>query len=302
MVDSEGKLNVWDHVEDLRKTLIRIAGVIFIGFLFALSFHQRLFEFLTNHWQNSSFSPLVEQAIQRIRIANHSPLSRSFSLPAGAQLIHQYRSQVDPSSPSTYRVESNGYLDYEKSSSPQLLFLSPLEGLLLTLKVSFWLSIALTAPIWGWIALQFVLPGLHSHEKAAAIPFLLGSFCCMALGLALAYFVTIPLANQYLLAFNATLGQNAWSFSHYIDYTLLIYFGHVAALEICLLLLLMVHFRIVSAEWLASKRRCMIVAALILAALLTPPDVLTQLALAVPLIGIYEIAILYGKNKNYSFQ
>lgn len=298
MIDSEDKLNVWDHVEDLRHTLIRIAGVVFVGFVLTLCFHQPLFEFLTNHWQNSSFTPLTEQTIQQIRITNRSPLNQSFSLPAGAQVTHQHHSQADPSSPSIYRLESQGYLDYEQESSPKLLFLSPLEGLLLTFKVSFWLSIALTAPLWGWILLQFVLPGLHVHEKAIAMPFILGSFFCTALGLALAHFLTIPLANQYLLAFNASLGQNAWSFGHYIDYTLLIYFGHVVALEICLLLLLMVHFGILSADWLISKRRYMIVAAFILAAFLTPPDVLTQLALAIPLVGLYELAILYGKWRN----
>jgi sec-independent protein translocase protein TatC len=127
------------------------------------------------------------------------------------------------------------------------------------------------------------------------VPFLLGSSICMGFGIGLAYWFTIPLANQYLQAFNASLGQNAWSFAHYVDYTLLIMLGHIIAFELSLLLLLLVHFRILSPEWLVSKRRYMIILTFILAALLTPPDVITQIALAIPLILLYELAIFYAK-------
>ncbi len=83
--------------------------------------------------------------------------------------------------------------------------------------------------------------------------------------------------------------------AHYLDYTLVLFLGHAIAFEISLLLLFMVHFGVLSLELLISKRRYMIVGAFIVGAVLTPPDVPTQLMLAIPLIGIYEIAIIYGK-------
>ena len=111
----------------------------------------------------------------------------------------------------------------------------------------------------------------------------------------MAYFITLPIANQYLSLFNSAIGQNSWTLALYVNYVLFLCMGHAIAAELALLLLILVHFRCLSAEWLISKRRHMIVAAFILGALLTPPDVLTQLLMAIPLIGIYELAIWYAK-------
>ena len=117
----------------------------------------------------------------------------------------------------------------------------------------------------------------------------------VACGCAIAYCFTLPLANEYLTFFNSSIGQNAWTLNHYVNYVLFLSFGHAIAAELALLLFVLVHYRFLSPEWLISKRRYMIVVAFILGALLTPPDVLTQILLAVPLMGIYEIAILYAK-------
>ena len=108
--------------------------------------------------------------------------------------------------------------------------------------------------------------------------------------------MTLPIANDYLSLFNSSIGQNAWTLDHYVNYVLCLCLGHAIAAELSVLLLVLVHFGLLSAEWLIAKRRVMIVGAFILGALLTPPDVLTQLLLAFPLIGIYEIAICYANG------
>jgi sec-independent protein translocase protein TatC len=111
--------------------------------------------------------------------------------------------------------------------------------------------------------------------------------------------VTIPAANSYLLLFNANLGLNLWTLSNYLDYTFLLLIGNGIAFEIGLILLFLVHLGVVSAEFLASKRRHFIVIAFILAALLTPPEVMSQILLAIPLIGLFEASIFYAKLRGY---
>ena len=96
------------------------------------------------------------------------------------------------------------------------------------------------------------------------------------------------------------MGQNAWTLNHYVNYVLLLCLGHAVAAELALLLLILVHFRFLSPSWLIAQRRYMIVLAFICGALLTPPDILTQLLLALPLIVLYEFAILYAKWLNRS--
>lgn len=295
MFESVNHLSFWGHIEELRIVIIRSAIVIFLGFILALYFHQHIFHFLTPDWQNKQANTIVEKEIKHFQIFNPTPETQLYEIPFQAKIVNQQNSLQKAVDSNFYQIESQGSLDYELNSSTKLLFLSPLEGISLTFKVSFWLSFALSSPIWGWILFSFLSPGMHRNEKAFIVPFMLGSCICMGLGIGLAYWFTIPLANQYLQAFNASLGQNAWSFAHYIDYTLLIMLGHIIAFELCLLLLLMVHFAILSPEWLISKRRYMIILAFMLAAILTPPDVVTQIALAIPLILLYEIAILYGK-------
>src|SRR5204863_41436 len=115
------------------------------------------------------------------------------------------------------------------------------------------------------------------------------------------YYVTLPLANQYLFLFNNSIGQNAWTLIHYVQYVLFLCLGHAIAAELGLLLLTLVHFRFLSPDWLIAKRRYMIVLAFVLGAFLTPPDVLTQLLLALPLIALYEVAIWYAKWRQHLF-
>ena len=179
-----------------------------------------------------------------------------------------------------------------------LLILGPLDGVFLTCKICFWVSILATSPLWGWVALHFILPGLKKREKALLFPFVLGSVLFVCLGLSVAHKWTIPLANTYLMAFNGTIGQNLWTLSNYLDYILTIYLGHALAFELGLVLFLLIHFRLLSASWLIAKRRFIILFAFLLGAILTPPDIPTQLLMAGCFIICYELGILYAKGLN----
>lgn len=177
----------------------------------------------------------------------------------------------------------------------KLVVLGPAEGIMATFRVAFWVGLVGTSPIWVYEVLRFVLPGLNLKERRLILPFFLFSLLFLGAGLSLAYFVTIPLANSYLEAFNQGIGTNLWSLSNYLDYTIILLLGNALAFELCVILLFLVHYRKLSAEGLIQARRYVIVAIFIAAAILTPPDILSQLMLAFPLMGLYELAILYAK-------
>jgi len=290
-------LSIWDHIDDLRDLIIQMALIILLGFALVFYFHQNILNVLIHNWQTTSSTELSEEEIKYKRIFNSSSKTRQVTLPAHAQILEKQNSHKKSENSNLYQIKSQGYIEYSLVENPKLLLLSPLEGLVQVFKISFWLSFALTSPIWSWAFFRFILPGLHSHEKKLFIPFIFFSMVCAGLAIFFAHFFTIPLANQYLTTFNSGIGQNAWTFAHYIDYTFVIYFGHIIACELCLFLFFMVQFRIISSEKLISLRRYVIVLSFILAAILTPPDILTQFALAIPLVGFYEIAIFYGKYR-----
>jgi sec-independent protein translocase protein TatC len=283
-------------VDGLRQTLLRSLMIVGVGFLILLAFYEPLVQFLTSYPLEQTEQSLTKQRVQRIQIINKTKHDQNFQLPDHSWLIsHGTTTYFPPQRDGNYSLAPGEILLYEEAIRFPLFIMGPIEGLILVFKVCFWLSIALTAPFWGWLWLQFILPALKDKERALLIPFLLCSLLFLGLGIALAYYVTLPIANQYLLLFNTSIGQNTWTLTHYVDYVLLLCLGHAVAAELVLLLLMLVHFRLLSPHWLISKRRYMIVLAFVLGALLTPPDVLTQLLLAIPLIGLYEIAIGYAK-------
>lgn len=296
MAEQEEFGTIWDHFEDLRHTLIRIFAVVAIGFIGFFSFYESLFQFVT--YPLNKNNDFIVYSIRQERIVN--PDLRSsviYSLPVEATMI-QLSAGTKQIAPSIFELPPHGFIDYSlKENKHRLLILSPLEGMIMAFKLCFWLSLACTSPIWAYLALQFVLPGLKAQEKGLIVPFLAGSLLCLAAGACFAYYFTIPFANAYFQKFNTVLGINEWALSHYIDYTLILLLGHAVAFELGLLLFLVVHAGKISPEALKCKRRYFMISAFIIGALLTPPDVFTQLMLAIPLIVLYELVILYSRMR-----
>lgn len=288
----------WDHVDELRKTLIRMLAIIVCGMIASFMCYGPLITFLTKPLIAASLEgPLHEERLEHIRIVNDSASTKSYTIPHGTSHILHQSGGIEQLSAETFKIPPGETLIYLKASpkTPQLVVLGPLEGMLIALKTSLWVGGVATSPLWLLVWLRFLLPGMHQGEKRLVIPFLLTSLAFISLGCLFAYTCTIPIANSYLFSFNQTIGTNLWSLGHYLDYTLFLLLANGLAFELCAIGIFAVHLGIVSAQWLASNRRYAIVGAFITGALLTPPDVLTQLMLAIPLIILYEGIILYAR-------
>lgn len=289
--ECEQMTTIWEHINDLRSTLIRVLIVFLAGFLCCLTLYESIF-FLATYPLQSSQTHIY--TLHQERIVNVQPQSILYTLPQHAKIIYASEG-IKKNAESIYEMPPDSSIDYSfQKNKNNLIIISPLEGFLVTVKLCFWLSLALTSPIWVYLLLQFILPGLRPEEKGLLFPFLIGSFFCLSTGLGLAYFITIPLANTYLQSFNTLLGTNQWTVSHYIDYSLILLLGHAIAFELGLLLLLVVHAGKIDPRALKQKRRYFIVSAFIIGAALTPPDVMTQFLLAIPLLVFYELIILYS--------
>lgn len=287
MLDNEESHgSFWDHLLALRITLVRVLAIVSAGCLLAFCFYEPLIQFLEKPLKQvpkTSHDGLVHQSLKRERILN----------PSSQVLIYQqgvYSHMIGPGS----------YIDIDvPADDTRLVIMGPLDGMLSAFKICLWSGAVITAPFWGFVFLQFLLPALKSQERALILPFMGLSIAFLSIGFLFAYHLTIPLANEYLLAFNAGIGMNLWSLSHYIDYTLILLLGHAIAFEFCLILLFLVHLRVIRVEQMTSWRRQMIVAAFILGAILTPPDIFSQVMLAIPLIALYEVAILYARFRMF---
>jgi len=162
------------------------------------------------------------------------------------------------------------------------------------LKASFFAAIFLTFPITLGQIWLFIGPGLYKREKKVVWPFLLMSFPLFVGGGLFCYMVVFPIAVEFLISFDPSLAPSL-RIGDYLAFTLRLTFVFGLVFEMPLISLLLTRMGLLTPEFLTSNRRYAIVIVFIAAAVLTPPDVFTQLLLAGPLIILFEISILISK-------
>lgn len=295
-LDSEVSQSFWDHLEELRKIALSCACLILMGALLCFSLTGPILGLIKEtlpNFQEQAF-PFSRQPLSLERISNTSKAYLHYVVPSSAR-VHAYSSGVGHYE-SVYTLPPGGSLDIEKTHSEQkFVFLSPLEGFSAALKIALLTGAAVTSPIWLFLILRFISPALRREEKKLILPFACASLVMISLGFFLAFKVTLPLTNSYFHSFNAAFGENLWTLSHYLDYALMLLIAHGIAFEAACAVFFLIHFRFIGPEQLAEKRRFAIIAILLLSAWLTPPDVLSQIVLAIPLGCLYELAIFYGR-------
>jgi sec-independent protein translocase protein TatC len=159
-------------------------------------------------------------------------------------------------------------------------------------KVAFLTAVLFSLP---WILYQawaFVAPGLYEHEKKFALPLIFSSVFFMVVGIGFAYLFVLPAAYKFFISMSARTGaETLQDLQKYWDFTLAIFFGFGLTFEVPVVEMLLVKLGFVTVEQLRQARRYVIVGAFVVAAILTPPDVISQFMLAVPLCLLYELGI-----------
>jgi sec-independent protein translocase protein TatC len=306
MTANDSKSLFWEHIEALRQTFIRILALIATGTILSFFFYNAIISFLTSPLIKAKLSrPSVhwtEERIDHIRVKNEDDKTLIYQFPNDLIEIIQMSANIEKLEPNSLLIPPKAWLIYtQPTNAAQLIVLGPLEGMLIALKTSLWVGIVTTSPLWLFVLFQFIVPGLHDHEKSLILPFLLTSLILMGVGVFFAFYVTIPLANEYLSSFNQAIGINLWSLESYLNYTFFLLSANALAFEFFVIGIFGVHLGIVKEKWLRSHRRLAIVIAFIMGAFLTPPDVVTQLLLAIPLIILYEMIIVYARLRNSPF-
>ncbi len=186
-------------------------------------------------------------------------------------------------------------------ANTNLIYTALYEKFFANAKLALFAGLCLSFPVIASQVWMFVAPGLYRHERKAFLPFLIATPLLFIAGGAFVYYVMLPFAIKFFLGFQSMGSQNTASIkllpkvSEYLDFvtTLIFAFGLTFQLPVALTLLAKVG--IINSAQLRRFRRYAYVGMFIIAAILAPPDIITQIGLAVPLIALYEISIISAK-------
>ena len=179
----------------------------------------------------------------------------------------------------------------------RLIFTALQETFLTYLKVSFFTAFFITFPFILIQIWKFIAPGLYKHEKVAIIPYLILTPILFFLGGMLVYYLIMPLAIKFFLSFESTgvaTGlpiQLEAKVNEYLSLVMKLIFAFGISFQLPVVLSLLARIGIVNAEFLKQRRKYVVVMIFAAAAILTPPDPITQIGLAIPLLILYELSI-----------
>lgn len=178
----------------------------------------------------------------------------------------------------------------------KIIYTDIFEAFFVEIKVAFFAAFLLSFPVIATQVWRFVAPGLYAKEKQAFLPFLIMTPILFAAGAAMAYYVAMPIALKFLLGYSGNVGgitQEALpGVGNYLSFVTKFIFGFGIAFLLPVLLMLLERAGIVTRQQLAGGRRYAIVGVFAAAAVLTPPDIVSQCLLAVPLCLLYELALV----------
>jgi len=194
---------------------------------------------------------------------------------------------------------------YEWASGPdrdiKLIYTAPQEFLITQIKLAFFGAVFIAFPVIASQVYKFVAPGLYKNERQAFLPYLIATPLLFILGACVVYFGVMPLAMTFFLSMEQAGGPGQASIellpkvNEYLSLIMMLILAFGFVFQLPVVLTLLARIGVVNSDSLKSWRRYAIVFAFVIAAVLTPPDVISQLSLALPTILLYEASILSVK-------
>ena len=187
---------------------------------------------------------------------------------------------------------------YQGQTGRRMIYTGLTEAFFTYLKVAFWAGAFLTFPIVAAQLWLFIAPGLYRNEKQAFLPFLVATPILFFMGGAIAYYVVFPLAWRFFVSFETAGGPQSLPIElearvgEYLSLVMKLIFAFGLSFQLPVALTLMGRVGLIGSEGLSRNRKFAIVGVFTVAAIITPPDIISQVTLAIPILILYEISII----------
>jgi sec-independent protein translocase protein TatC len=188
-----------------------------------------------------------------------------------------------------------------KELDRRLIFTALHEAFLTYLKVAFFAAVFISSPVFLTQIWKFVAPGLYKNEKQALLPYLVATPVLFILGGCLVYYLIMPLAIKFFLSFESVAEPGVIAIeleakiNEYLSLIMRLIFAFGISFQLPIVLSLLARVGAINSEYLKKRRKYVVVIIFAVAAILTPPDPITQIGLAMPLLLLYELSIITVK-------
>ncbi len=289
----------WEHINDLRRALVRSAIAIGIALIVCLFLDDKLVAILEYPLRRMDIfekeKPTVTFQLGATKFGPFEVTKEEFpALPDGVApraIYHLGVMQVADQQVLTLKLDPNGTQD--DSLKVRLHNLGPAEAFFIAFHIALYGAFVLAAPFWIYYMGGFLLPALKDNERKSILQWLGWGVFLFVLGVTLTYFVLLPVALKASMQYSNILGfaSTDWRAEEYIRFVCKFILGMGIGFQFPLVVLFLVKLGMLTYRDLAKYRRHVIVLVLILGALLTTPEVITQVSMAVPLYLLYETCI-----------
>ena len=176
------------------------------------------------------------------------------------------------------------------------VYIAPQELFLVYMNVALVGAVVVCFPVLAYQVYAFCSPGLSGKERGYISGALIAGGLCFLVGVAFAYFISLPFMLRFLIQFTGEVDVSASiSIQQYVSFLLTVFVIFGLVFELPVVSVLLTGLGLVKAEWLVKGRKVMIVIIFVLAAIITPPDIVSQIMVAVPMLGLYEISIMLSR-------
>lgn len=303
-----------EHLEDLRWVLIKTLVAVGVGFLICLIGGNRVVQIIT--WPLVRAEALKFRGTSWITVmwgtnkVGAFEVSTNLSLPPTLQIDKTNYGKtnivigLEPVVAGTNEITFRGRVLTNVTDNlggirkGRLINLGPAAGFLVAFQVAIYAGIVLASPFLFYFWGQFIFPALKLTEKRYVYRGLAVGFSLFLTGVAFCYFVMLPLALNASVGYSDWLGFDAssWRAEEYISFSCKFMLGMGLGFEMPVPILVLVKLGIVTADQLAAFRKYMIIICFTLGALLTTPEVITQVMMAIPMLILYEISIFLARR------
>ena len=181
-------------------------------------------------------------------------------------------------------------------SGSTMISTKPIDPFLIPFKLSLQLAVFIAIPVILYQFWAFVAPGLYKHEKRLVMPLLVSSTLLFYLGMAFAYFIVFPLVFTFLASTAPEGVEVATDMGSYLDFVMTLFFAFGVAFEVPIATIILVWMGITTPEKLREKRPYVIVGTFVVGMFLTPPDIISQTLLALPMWVLFEFGVFFSKS------